>query len=70
MKPVARGSHEIEARRGQVERSLSEIRGALDDEIGFVPRGSWWFPILAAGVGVAVGLVVRRKLRTRPEEDL
>lgn len=56
-------SQSLNKSRQRLERSLDDLRGALEEEVGWAPRASRWaLPIVAAAVGLVVGLVVRRQL--------
>jgi hypothetical protein len=52
---------EIEKSRSRLERSLAELGGTVESEVGWAPRvARWAVPIVAAAVGLVVGLAVRR----------
>lgn len=49
--------------RQRFERSLEDLRAAVDRELGWAPNISRWaLPLVAAAVGVALGMTVRRNL--------
>jgi len=49
--------------RQRFERSLEDLRAAVDRELGWAPKISRWaLPLVAAAVGVALGMTVRRNL--------
>ena len=52
--------------RERFERSLEDLRSALDQELGWAPKLSRWaVPLIAAAAGVALGMAVRRALPRR-----
>ncbi len=52
--------------RERFERSLEDLRSALDQELGWAPKLSRWaVPLIAAAAGVALGMTVRRALPRR-----
>jgi len=56
-------SSTLDKSRKRLEKSLAELRGAVERELGWAPRASRWaFPIVAAAVGLVIGLAVRRQL--------
>lgn len=56
-------NHELEASRRRLEESLEGLRQAAQRDIGWLPRASRWaLPLVAAAVGLVVGLAVRRNL--------
>lgn len=56
-------SRDLAANRARLEASLDELRQAVDAEVGWLPRASRWaLPLVAAAVGLIVGLAVRRNL--------
>ncbi len=56
-------SAEVERSRERFERSLDELRTALDQELGWLPKvNRWLLPLVAGAAGLAIGLVVRRNL--------
>jgi len=49
--------------RQRFERSLEDLRAAVDRELGWAPKISRWaLPLVAAAVGVALGMTLRRNL--------
>ena len=53
----------IERSRRRFEQSLEDLRAAVDLELGWAPRLSRWaLALVAAAVGVALGMTVRRNL--------
>jgi hypothetical protein len=64
-------SQDLERSRERFERSLDELRGAIQDEIGWWPKAKKWaLPIAATAVGVVFGLAVRRALPGRSQRRL
>lgn len=67
-------SDELERSRRRFEAGLEELRGASVAELGWAPRmARWAVPVVAAAVGLTVGLMVRRGLprallRSRSED--
>lgn len=56
-------SDDLERSRARFEASLTELRGAVEHELGRKPRlGRWIVPLVAATVGFAVGLALKRTL--------
>ena len=56
-------SDELGRRRARFEASLAELRGAVEGEFGRKPRlARWMVPVVAATVGFAVGLTLKRSL--------
>ncbi len=53
----------IERSRRRFEQSLEDLRAAVDQELGWAPRLSRWaVPLVAAAVGLALGMAMRRNL--------
>ena len=62
---------DLERSRERFERSLDELRGAIQDETGWLPRAKRWaLPLAAAAVGAVVGRAVRRALPGRRQRRL
>ena len=56
----------VEASRRRVEERLSEIRGALHEDFGLIPRSAVWVvPTLGFAVGFGVALRAFRRRRRR-----
>ncbi len=57
---------ELDRNRERFERSLDDLRGAIDGELGWLPKARRWaLPIAVAAAGLVVGLAVRRALPRR-----
>lgn len=53
----------LEESRARFEERLAELRGALDREIGWAPRGwRWMVPLVGLAAGLVLGMTVREKL--------
>lgn len=53
----------VEQSRRRFERSLEDLRTAVDRELGWAPKLSRWaLPLVGVAVGVALGMSVRRNL--------
>jgi hypothetical protein len=56
-------NRDLSASRRHLEESLEELRRAAQRDVGWLPRASRWaLPLVAAAVGLVVGLAVRRNL--------
>jgi len=56
-------SDELERSRRRLETGLAEFRAACERELAWKPRLSRWaVPLVAAAVGLTLGLAVRRNL--------
>ena len=56
-------SSDLERSREKLERSLDDLRGAVHDELGWLPKAKKWaLPIAVAAAGLVVGFAVRRAL--------
>lgn len=56
-------SRELDRGRERFERSLTDLRDAIEDEFGAVPRlGRWALALGAAAAGFALGGVLVRRL--------
>ena len=65
MRPDERQAREIAIRqsRERFERSLDRLGGAVESELGFLPRyGRWLGPLVAGALGLTAALVLRRNL--------
>ena len=54
----------LEEARRDVELRLGELRSAIQEELGFVPRRRYWLVALVAGAG-GLAFALRRKRRRR-----
>ena len=64
-------STDLERSRQRFERSLDELRGAVHDEVGWLPRAKRWaLPIAAAAAAAVIGFAVRRALPGRRQRRL
>jgi hypothetical protein len=56
-------SDALDRSRRRLESGLAELRGACDCELAWKPRWSRWaVPLIAAAVGLTIGLGLRRAL--------
>ena len=59
-------SDELERRRRQFESSLEELRGSIQEEVGWLPKARRWaLPIGLAAAGLVSGIALRRALSKR-----
>ena len=57
---------DLEAKRERFERELDELRGSIEEEVGWIPKARRWaLPIAIAAAGLVIGLAVRRALPRR-----
>ena len=64
-------SNDLERSRERFERSLDDLRGAVHDELGWLPKAKKWaLPIAVAAAGLVVGMTVRRVLPGRSKRRL
>jgi hypothetical protein len=55
---------ELEDSRREFEETLEDVHSALEQSVGWAPRAkAWVLPLVAAGVGVAAALWLRRDRR-------
>jgi hypothetical protein len=60
---MERVTEELGASRERFAAELEDLRGNLQEELGWAPRGLRWIvPIVAAAVGVVAGVALRRGL--------
>jgi hypothetical protein len=66
---MARVTDELGESRERFAADLDDLRGTLQEDLGWAPRGlRWLVPIVAAAVGLVAGVALRRNLpRTRRE---
>jgi len=56
-------SSELERSRRRLEAGFEELRGAVAADFGWAPRATRWaLPVVAAAVGLVLGLALRRAL--------
>ena len=56
-------SDDVARSRRRFERSLDELRRAVESEFGAAPRiARWLLPLVAGAVGLAIGVAARRNL--------
>jgi len=59
-------SEDLERERRRFESSLDELRGSIQDEVGWLPKArKWALPIALLASGLVVGFAVRRALPRR-----
>lgn len=59
-------SDDLARSRERFERSLDELRVAIDEEVGWLPAAKRWaLPIAVAATALVVALAVRRALPVR-----
>jgi hypothetical protein len=57
---------DLERSRERLERSLADLREAVEAELGAVPRlGRWAVAVVAAAAGFALGASLRRRISAR-----
>jgi hypothetical protein len=66
---VKREPDELAATRERFAADLDDLRGNLQEELGWAPRGLRWIvPIVALAAGLAAGIVLKRNLPRRRRE--
>lgn len=67
---MRRAQERLQSRRLEAEARLADVRRSFDREFGWAPRSKLWvLPLVAFGVGLAVGLARRRGRRGSPDEE-
>lgn len=56
---------EVEARRRELEQRVGELRGDLEDTLGWAPRAAWTLPLVGIAVGFSAALWFGKKRRGR-----
>ena len=62
---------DLDQSRERLERSLDDLRHAIDAEVGWLPKARRWaLPLAVAAAGLVAGLAVRRALPSRRRRRL